>query len=301
MAKIPYTKPALTLDQQVQQLRQRGMSFGSEAKARHYLGALNYYRLTAYWIPFEANHNTHAFAPGTTFEAVLDRYVFDRELRLLTMDAIERVEVAVRTQFAYHLGHTYGPHALSVPGRFNPPRPGWNYATGLNQLTSSVRDSREVFIQHLRDKYLEPLPPIWAVVELMSLGELSKWLGNLSSSADRNAISRHFGLDESILTSFLHHLAIVRNVCAHHSRLWNRSFVFTARQPRRDPKIVVDGLSAGSQKKLYNTLVMLAYLMDKLCPDHEWKKRLRDLILHHRIPIDQMGFPSDWQARAIWK
>lgn len=301
MAKVPYTKPALTLDQQVQQLRQRGMSFGDEAHAHHYLGALNYYRLTAYWLPFEADHTTHSFAPGTTFEAVLDRYVFDRELRLLVMDAIERIEVAIRTQFAYHLGHTYGPHALSDSTLFNASSRGWSYTGGIFQLSGSVRESREIFIQHLTSKYIEPLPPVWAVVELMSLGELSKWFRNLSLSADRNAISRHFCLDESILTSFLHHLVIVRNICAHHSRLWNRSFVFIFKHPKRDPEIAAKGLAGGSDRKLYSTLVMLAYFMDQLCPGHEWKIRLRTLVSRHHIPIAQMGFPANWETRTIWR
>ena len=80
-------------------------------QAKHYLRHLNYYRLSGYWLPFEANHNPHTFTPGTNFNQVIDLYVFDRELRLLIMDAVERVEVSVRTPWAYHLSQKYGPHA----------------------------------------------------------------------------------------------------------------------------------------------------------------------------------------------
>lgn len=156
MHKMPYAKPALDLDQQVQQLRRRGMVIADEPLAKHYLGYINYYRLAAYWLPFESDHGSHQFYPGTTFEQVLDRYVFDRELRLLLIDAIERVEVAVRTQYAYQLGHAHGAHLLLNPNLFQPNRGRWSYDTNRQQLEQDVINSKETFIQHLRDKYVEP-------------------------------------------------------------------------------------------------------------------------------------------------
>ena len=87
-------------------------------RAEHYLSHLNYYRLGAYWLPFEADHETHQFRPDASFDQVLNLYIFDRELRLLVMDAIERIEVSVRTRWAYHLAHTHGPHAYLDPALF---------------------------------------------------------------------------------------------------------------------------------------------------------------------------------------
>lgn len=301
MAKVPYKKPALTLQAQVEQLKARGMTFADEAAACAYLGSINYYRLTAYWLPFEADHGTHRFRHGTAFEAVLDSYVFDRELRLLLLDAIERVEVALRTRFAYHLGHTYGPHALLDSALFQVSAHGrWTYAGNLRVLQGEVADSKEVFIQHLRNKYVDALPPVWATVEVMTLGELSKWYANLRHSADRNAIARSFGLDEVILVSFMHHLAIVRNLCAHHSRVWSREFTFTFKLPRHRPAAALSSFDPAQPKRLYNTLVMLAYLLDLISPGHHWKGRLADLVARHRVPISPMGIPADWARRAIW-
>ena len=94
---MKYTKPPLTHAQQLDQLLERGMVCTHHAQALHCLDHLNYYRLGAYWLPFESSHSTHAFKPGTRLEDVLNLYVFDRELRLLVLDAIERVEVSVRT------------------------------------------------------------------------------------------------------------------------------------------------------------------------------------------------------------
>lgn len=90
---MQFTKPPKTFDEQVTLLLNRGMEINDRERAKHYLGHLNYYRLAAYWLPFEQDHSSHSFKPNITFDLVLDHYIFDRELRLLVMDAIERVEV----------------------------------------------------------------------------------------------------------------------------------------------------------------------------------------------------------------
>ena len=102
---MKFNKPPKTFEEQVDLLIQRGMTIPDRAEALHYLKHLNYYRLRAYWLPFEKNHANHAFKPGTSFSEVLNLYVFDRELRLLVMDAIERIEVSIRTGWAYYLSH----------------------------------------------------------------------------------------------------------------------------------------------------------------------------------------------------
>lgn len=301
MPSIPFPKQALTLREQVELLRLRGMSITDDAKAEHYLGFINYYRLAAYWLPFEADHSTHTFRPGTTFDLVLDHYVFDRNLRVLLIDAIERVEVAVRTQFAYRLAHAYGPHALLDPGLFQAKASGWSYRRFCQSLEQDVQDSKETFVEHLRSKYAEPLPPVWAAVEIMTLGQLSKWFANLKHGSDRNRVAHVFDFDELNFVSFLHHLVFIRNLCAHHSRVWNRQFAFSFKIPRHRPVAVLSSLNSAAPKKLYNTLVMLAYLLDKVSPGHHWKQRLRDLLRDHAVSQTAMGFPADWPNRAIWQ
>ncbi len=300
--RIPYTKQALNLDQQVQQLRDRGMHVPDEAAARHYLGVINYYRLAAYWLPFEADHATHQFKAGTSFDGVLDRYVFDRELRLLLIDAIERVEVALRTQFCYQMGHRYGPHVLLDASLFQPiAGKSWVYQDSCRQLQREAADSKEAFMQHLVGKYSESLPPVWATVEIMTLGQLSKWYANLKNSADRNLVARYFDLDEVNLVSFMHHLATVRNLCAHHSRVWNREFTFTFKLPRHRPKAILGSLNPAAPKKLYNTLVLLAYFLDCISPGHQWRQRLVALLAKHVIPKADLGFPARWQQLPLWR
>lgn len=293
----PFGKPATTYTQQVELLRQRGMIIDDPAAAEFYLQHLNYYRLGAYWLPFEADHATHTFRPGTHFAQVLNLYVFDRELRLLVLDAIERVEVSVRSQWAYQLAHQHGPHAhLDASLAFK--RHLWQ--TNLDKLSGEVARSDEAFIKHLQSTYAESLPPVWAVCEVMSLGLLSRWYNNLKPMPARRAIATIYGVDEKVLESWLRHLSLVRNVCAHHSRLWNREFTITALLPRSKPAGLTTQFQTGS-RKLYNTLVILLHCMDMIAPRHHWRTRLKALIAEHEIPVRSMDFPVGWQGLPIWQ
>jgi abortive infection bacteriophage resistance protein len=294
-SKRPYTKPALTCGEQVALLASRGLVIPDPTEATFYLRHLNYYRLCAYWLPFEEDHGTHRFREGTTFQAVLDLYTFDRELRLLVLDALERIEVSARTQWAHQLGLRHGSHAhLDERLAFRVDR--WD--TNLESLRSEVDRSEEEFIRHLTATYSEELPPVWAVCEVMSLGLLSRWYSNLLPMPTRTAIASVYGIDQRVLQSWLHHLTIVRNVCAHHGRLWNREFTVKAMQPHRPP-IIANAFRMNS-RKLYNSLLVLLFLMDVVAPGHHWRQRLRSL-LDRQERLDEMGFPKDWQSQAIWK
>lgn len=298
---MKFNKPPLTLEQQLDQLIQRGLHCADHTHALHYLGHLNYYRLGAYWLPFEADHASHAFRPGTRFENVLNLYVFDRELRLLVLDAIERVEVSVRTGWAYTLAHRYGAHAHLDASLFKKPASNWDHSQQSQKLEIEARKSHEAFIQHHYRKYQELLPPLWAVAEIMTLGQLSKWYGNLRHGADRNAVAHRYDMDETNLTSFLHHLSIIRNLCAHHSRLWNREFIFTFRLPNHRPQALVASLNPQDGRRLYNTLTVLAWLLDCISPQHHWKQKLKNLLAQHTVDPQPMGFPAGWEQMTIWK
>ncbi|MGC4367697.1 Abi family protein [Hydrogenophaga sp. R2] len=295
--KRPFGKPATTHAQQVALLQQRGMVVDDPAAAEFHLQHLNYYRLGAYWLPFEADHATHSFRPGTRFADVLNLYVFDRELRLLVLDAIERVEVSVRSQWACQMAHRHGPHAhLDAALAFN----SHHWQTNLNKLTDEVDRSDEVFIKHLKATYSEALPPVWAVCEVMSLGLLSRWYSNLRPMHTRSAIAAAYGVDQKVLESWLHHLSLVRNTCAHHSRLWNRDFTVTPKLPHSKPAGLAAQCQAGS-RKLYNALVILLHCMDVIAPQNHWRARLKDLIARHAVPVAPMDFPAGWKQLAIWQ
>lgn len=294
---MEFLKPAASLDGQIRILRERGMQIEHPDLARHYLQHLNYYRLTAYWLPLEEDHQTHQFKPGTCFEDALNLYSFDRALRLHLLDAIERVEISVRTQWAYYLAHTYGPHAHLDPA--HSAKPGW-HASNLSVLEKELTRSDETFIKHYNTKYTTPpTPPIWSICEVMSLGLLSRWITQLRPS-DRSPIARVYGLDQRVFKAFLRHLTYVRNVCAHHSRMWNRNLTITMELPRKKPYGLQPSFNTDSPRKIYNTLVMLLYLMDQISPGHRWRQRLFNLLDEHTIEPERMGFPADFRDLDIW-
>ncbi len=295
--KHPFTKPPTTYAQQVALLQARGMQVGDPAAAAFYLQHINYYRLGAYWLPFEADHGSHRFQPGTRFEQVLNLYIFDRELRLLVLDAIERIEVSIRAQWAYQMAHSHGPHGHLEPTLA---RKRHHWQTNLEKLTKEVERSDETFIAHLTATYAEALPPVWAVCEVMSVGLLSRWYSNLKPADTRRAIAKVYGLDEGVLGSWLHHLTYIRNTAAHHSRLWNREFTITPELPRSKPTHLAGQFTPGS-RKLYNTLVMLLHFMDVISPGHHWRLRLVALIRQHGASTGAMDFPQDWSERPIWQ
>ena len=296
-----YDKPALTVDEQIAQLVGRGMVFEDRVRAAHYLRELNYYRLSGYWLRYERDHRTHEFLPGTSFEGVLADYVFDRELKLLVLDAIERLEISVRTRWAHELGLRHGAHAHLDSTLFKPRSQKWSHSVAVAHLVGGVEQSRERFIRHLRDRYDELLPPIWASVEVMSLGQISRWFSHLRHAADRNAIAADYELDETLLGSFLHHASVVRNICAHHARLWDRDLPFRAQLPRKHPVALVASLNHIEASSTYNTLTLLGWLIGRISPGQTWVARVCDHVLQHPPATRAMGFPHDFQRRPIWQ
>lgn len=297
---MKFTKPATSISDQLALLRRRGMVIDDEAAARHDLQHISYYRLRAYWLSYEAPAaaGDHAFRPGTRFEDVRALYVFDRQLRLLVMDAIERVEVALRAGWAHHMALAYGPHGYLEQSLYDSRD---RHARALTTLSDEFKWSKDTFAVHYRSKYADPvLPPVWMAAEVVSFGQLSKWLGNLKLRADRQAIAKPFGLDEKALISFVHHMSYVRNICAHHGRLWNKRFTVTMMVPKFPATLPV-AMRGGHERMLHNTLVMLDHLLGVISPESGWRKRMLALIEScPQADPAAMGFPAEWRARMAW-
>ncbi|WP_374828653.1 Abi family protein, partial [Brucella daejeonensis] len=286
----------------IERLRARGMIVGNELQARHYLTHVSYYRLRAYWLPFElpaSNADDHAFVTGTSFDDALSLYVFDRQLRLHVMDAIERIEVSLRGAWAHHLAMKYGPHGYldgTIYARAD------YYAKAFSSLLEEISKSKDTFIVHYKTKYDDPAqPPVWMTAEILSLGQLSKWYSNLKHRADRQAIAKTYGLDEKAMVSAVHHLAYVRNICAHHGRLWNKQFTVTMSVPN-SPASLKLAMNSTEKRRLYNSLVALGYLIKIVAPDSEWRQNLISLIDAHPLAdASDMGFPETWRDLPFWQ
>ena len=296
---MDYIKPFKSISEQIQLLRSRGLIIDSDAE--HYLRHLSYYRLAGYWLPFEEDHSLHLFKSNTYFDDVLNLYIFDRELRLILLDAIERVEVSVRTNWAHHCAQVYGAHAYLnstiMRNKF------W-HQKNIDILKEEIKRSHEPFIQHYKKKYTSPEePPIWVVCEIMSLGLLSRCLKNTMPSKICTEIAKSYQIDYAVLVSFIEHLTYLRNLCAHHSRIWNRQLTKTMKIPFSKPAWLINNFNQNSSgmRTIYNSLVMLIYFLNIISPSHHLKLRLINLIKKHAIKVEAMGFPDNWEQRNIWR
>lgn len=299
---MKFDKQPKTADEQIDLLIGRGMTIRDRRVAAHFLLHLNYYRLTGYWLPLEETHEPHKFKAGTTFEQVINLYIFDRQFRLLLLDAIERIEVSVRTQWAYHISHDGGPHAYLEASHSSSHR---KLSKQTSMLAAEIERSQEAFIIHLRTKYTDPdMPPAWAACEVLSLGQLSRWYELLRPTSLRNKIAKSYALDQQVLESLLHHLTYIRNLCAHHSRVWNRELTIVPPPVRSKPKVLADSndtVAGSSPRRIYNTCCFVAHLMNEVAPGHQWRESLYDLVDRHSIDTASMGFPANWKSRPLWK
>ncbi len=305
-----FAKTPKTYSEQVALLQSRGLIVADVQLAERCLVHHNYYRLSAYRYPLTVHGDPDRFKPGVTFENLWELYEFDRQLRHLVLEASKRVEISVRSRWAYEVGHRHGSQAYEDAKFFNSIP---YHQTALERLDDELARSQEEFVAHFRTVYGMRRPPIWAACEVMMFGQVSNFYSHLREPKLRQVIADTYSLDERVLRSFLHHLNVVRNTCAHHSRLWNRRFTVSLQLPRTKPPTLVssfDSMPARSgsilqpraPNKIYNTLVMLAHLMNVIDPTANWQHRLSDLITKQTFPVaGHMGFPGNWLSRPIWQ
>ncbi len=299
---MKFDKPAIDADAQVALLRSRGLLISDEARAKHYLRFIGYYRLAGYSLPLQVNYNddgSHRFLDGVSFNDVLDLYVFDRKLRLAAIDALERIEVAFRTVLSQTMSERHGPHWYTDAGLFAPT---YRHDKFLDVLKKEVGDDpakadvRQTFIQHYYRKYGDPpLPPSWMVFEVLSFGTVSQVFKHLLREHQK-PIAKTFDLDGSVLASWMHAITYLRNLAAHHQRLWNRAYTI---------KPIVAKKYAGDLSdptRFYAQAVMMKVILKVVSPEANWGDRLATLLAEHpNVPSERLGFPRDWQQRPLWR
>jgi abortive infection bacteriophage resistance protein len=298
---MDFREEPLTPARQVQWLARKGMIFANAPEAEFHLQHINYHRLRPYWQAFERGRGeNYHFVANLEFDQVMSLYRFDRKLRLLLLDAIERLEVSLRSRWSNEMSLRNGPLCLGQEGLFSDRE---LYRRSLDTLLHFYENSDDEFTLRFKDKYPRVrLPPIWICSEMLSLGQLAKWIGNARHIKDREAVARAYGQSENVLLPFLTHLTGIRNLCAHHARLWNRSWSpFPWPRVRTGSLQAMEAISNPEGKEgLYNTLVFLDVLLDVISPGNSWVHRLLPLIAETPGAPKDMGFPSDWKERVDW-
>lgn len=297
MPKIPYTKQFFSYQEQISLLKSRGMQFSDENKALHLLEYVSYYRFSGYWYPLLADKQTHIFNPGSTFETVFDLYKFDKELRKLISVELEKIEISVRSKMAYILSIAYGSFWIEDGSLFID---SYKHQSTLKKVGEEFKRSDEAFVVSFKSKYSNPVPPSFITLEITSFGTLSRLYENLKSGKTKREISKAFGLSDVIFMSWLHSLVYIRNMCAHHVRLWNRQM----RIRPLFPKNSFNNWLANQQvdnTKIYYVLSMIVYLLNIINPNHSFKQKIEDMFLKYpNVDRLAMGFPISYKSEALW-
>ncbi len=318
---MKYTKPYLTVAAQRQLLENRGMVVADAPKCEEYLRRIGYYRLSAYWFPFrqlgKANDGRFfledQFKAGTAFKHATDLYAFDKGLRLIILDAIERIEISVRTELALALG-AIDPLAHRDPRNFNtrfsqfqPPRTHSRYQEWLQKLDEKAANSKEEFAAHFRTKYANEFMPIWIAVELLDFTPLSIALSQLKHAEQQQISASYGGISFRLIQSWIQSLCNVRNICAHHSRLWNKPLVNQPASPRAGEAPNLDHLATApdTNKRIYAALAVMRLLLNAINPRTEWAERLKAHVatFPHDAPnisVRDAGFPDNWETLPLW-
>jgi len=286
-------------------LQQRGLTINNPAETSYSLQHIGYYRLAGYWQIFQNDRVLHTFVPGTTSEQIIELYNFDRELRLLLLDAIERIEISFRSVMVNEMSVNYGPTWFSEPTlAFNED----TMDTIIDIINNELDRSNEDFIKHHDRKYgKEEHPPAWKIVQVLSFGTLSKIYGNIDKGVpEKKNIAKIYGLPaDEWLHSWMQVISVLRNYCAHHSRVCYRVFSFPPKEMRR-PKLpwIKNMPPAGGQlsQHLYYQLCAVRYLLHTACPNNQFNDRLKQLITqYHGIDLNRMGFIPGWETEDLWQ
>lgn len=296
-------KPAYTIANQIALLKERGMRFKNEATAPHFLQNISYYRLKGYWWDMQTDPKLHKFRPDTYFEDILDRYNFDRHLRLILFDAIERIEVSLRTKMIYHLSISYGSLWYLNVSLFDNVG---HHQSLLIELKKEFDRSQEIFIKDQRNRYPNQDADAWKILEVASMSTLSKFYKNLKHQLPEKAIiSKEMGLNlHSELSSWLEAITYVRNIIAHHSRLWSRNMVKRPMEHVNNPSglWLSNPLLPVQSKKPFLIISCMLYLCNHVTPGHQIKIKIIELIQSNpKIPIYKLGFLNNWNNQPIWK
>jgi abortive infection bacteriophage resistance protein len=313
---MKYAKPWISVEEQLDQLIERGLQVSDRDKALNYLNRIGYYRLSGYWFAFRqrdaATILTDDFKPGATFQNAVDLYVFDKQLRLLAMDALERIEIALRVDIAHALGKldafAYLRGDLFHPTFSNE----LDKQTGLTKhhvwLTKHaqlISRSKEEFVNHNKTKYGLPLA-VWVACEVWDFGTMSTLFSGMRE-AEQDAISAKYGIANGrTFATWLRSLNYLRNLCAHHSRLWNRNIVDQPKLPDAAvmPWVALFEGNPHARARCYLLLCMMRHLLLVVNPTSSWPTRMRDHLqafpnLNH-LGLNRLGMGAAIGWEANW-
>lgn len=299
-----YNKQAFSIGQQIQQLKESGLTIQDSDNAPHYLSHISYYRLAGYWWPMQDDKVNHIFKPNSKFCDVIALYNFDRELRLLLFDIIEKIEISLRTKLIYHLSHEFDPWWFQ---NFNIFQNAPDLVKTLSTIEEEIDRSKDTFIKEHKKKHKDDgrFPPSWKSLEQTSFGALSKLYGNLKNNiSSKDIIAKEFGtVNHTYLPSWLQSIAQIRNYCAHHSRLWNRNLPGSPKLLPSPPNQWIQNVPKPHEFQfLYVHLCCMKYLLNVVQPENNFAERLESLLNKYpNVDPNALGMKQKWRNEDLWQ
>ncbi len=297
---MKYIKPPFSTAQHIELLKSRGLDIPDETKALQHISNIGYFRFTGYMYHLQERSNgSHQFIEGISFDDIIGHYQFDKKLRILIFDYMERIEVALRAKLTdkYSLNHGfywYSMYKLYDDNHI--------YDSINGEIHEKFKDPQERFLKAFKNKYSgESLPPSNMAMEILTLGKLSRLYKGLSNNKEKMAIAEDFNLPSTILSSWLIYLTNIRNICAHHSRLWNRTLsVDRPVIPTRKKYQFKGTIHPNFNTTMYGVISITDRLLTAINPTNSFISNISELIHHHPINPRLMGFPDDWETNATW-
>ncbi|WP_343675285.1 Abi family protein [Chitinophaga sp.] len=298
-------RPFLLLPDQIKILQQCGLIINSSDEANYYLNHVGFYRLSGYWQYLQKNHTSEAFITGATFDHVIELYNFDRELRLLLLDAIERIEVSFRANMINMMCPSYGSNWFADRAIFFSEE---RLNDAIETINRELERSDEEFIkEHDRTKSGFEHPPAWKTLHILSFGTLSKIYRNIRSDIkEKKVIANVYGLSkDKWFQSWIQVVSMIRNHCAHHSLICYRMFLSRPREIQHAKLPWIKHIPDGSKlesKRLYYQLCIVRYLLHTASPGNDFSYKLMELLVKYRhIDLERMGFQENWYEEDLWQ
>lgn len=298
--KSDYPKKIISFDLQISRLQERGLIIDDPELAKEYLRNISYFRLQGFWWEFQKDKTSHKFQENIKFEDVINLYTFDRKLRLILFDALERIEIALRTKLVYYPSIELDQWWFENPKNFFIKD---FHKDTLAEIDKDLKRTKEVFIQSHYNKYgTEHRPPVYKTLEVISFGCLSKLYSNLNNTIPaKKRIAKEFNLpNHQFLQSWLKTFNTTRNIIAHHSRIWNRNIDFAPKILEKTEYAFVT--RPDNEHSMYYTISAILYVLNKVSKGHSIKPKLLSLFQESEfINFTEMGFPKNWKEELLWK
>ena len=297
--KVAFIQNLTLLQDLITLLKNRGLLIPDEQRATNYLLNIGYFRLSAYFYPLLKEPKSDLiFKTDASFDLALDMYRFDRKLRILLFNEIEKIEVAIRSAMITRICNSLGDvFWMTNAKHFNNPS---FFTKRLAIIKSELDNSDEDFIIHFKNNYLEPYPPAWMIAEIIPFGVLCKIFNDLKYKSIQKKIAAYFGLSLPVFSSWTISLVSLRNLCGHHNRTWNKEIPLTSHH-LNNPAYPWINPSTTNMKRIYFRICIIKYLLFTVSPNNTFTQKLKSLLVDFpNIDTKAMGFPDNWLSEPLW-